>query len=334
MIPLARLGLLLLAVTTADTSNATEPELAKLPAPVRLTSLLDTAKKIREIKKKLDDEFTTVVDGKIVVHHIGPGRQAEIAQCVFSSLLAAEQLASAGMAITAAVSTCGFGGIPAKAEACAANIGGALATISGSASFMAELAMVCPSGDNWRAGCANPILTLISGLSGLAAHASGAGQACSNIPNGATIFNPVNVDDETGMTNCILNANQGAFFLGRAGIQVDSLANGACGRDVPAASCAATVAGCLTSFASSASFLGGAVSKCTKARLFSPACAANIAGLTGDLLKIANFASALAGDTCKRPSDNVWVRSGVSNRRLEEPVANSTNLTLRDPVHV
>eukprot|EP00434_Breviolum_minutum_P038901 symbB.v1.2.034517.t1/scaffold4471.1/size51619/1 len=81
MIPLARLGLLLLAVTTADTSNATEPELAKLPAPVRLTSLLDTAKKIREIKKKLDDEFTTVVDGKIVVHHIGPGRQAEIAQC-------------------------------------------------------------------------------------------------------------------------------------------------------------------------------------------------------------------------------------------------------------
>ena len=28
---------------------------------------------------------------------------------------------------------------------------------------------------------------------------------------------------------------QGAFFLGRAGIQVDSLANGACGRDVPAA---------------------------------------------------------------------------------------------------
>lgn len=28
----------------------------------------------------------------------------------------------------------------------------------------AQLAMVCPSGDNWRAGCANPILTLISGL--------------------------------------------------------------------------------------------------------------------------------------------------------------------------
>ena len=34
--------------------------------------------------------------------------------------------------------------------------------------------------------------------SGLAAHAAGASQACANIPNGATIFNPVTVNDETG----------------------------------------------------------------------------------------------------------------------------------------
>jgi hypothetical protein len=27
-----------------------------------------------------------------------------------------------------------------------------------------QLAIICPSGDNWRASCANPILTLVSGL--------------------------------------------------------------------------------------------------------------------------------------------------------------------------
>ena len=43
----------------------------------------------------MNDEFTTVIDGH-VVHHMGRGRKAEIAQCTFSALLAAHQLASAG----------------------------------------------------------------------------------------------------------------------------------------------------------------------------------------------------------------------------------------------
>ena len=41
------------------------------------------------------------------------------------------------MAIAAAVKTCG-GEDGVKVEACTANIGGALATLAGSASFMAE----------------------------------------------------------------------------------------------------------------------------------------------------------------------------------------------------
>ena len=40
----------------------------------------------------------------------------------------------------------------------------------------AQLAIVCPSGDNWRAGCANPILTLISGL-----HLDGHGEATHEV---------------------------------------------------------------------------------------------------------------------------------------------------------
>lgn len=321
----------LLLVSEVGASNATGGVEAVLPAPPRLASWYETAKKIKDIKQKIDDEFVTVVDGKYVVHHRGRGRQAEIAQCVFSSLLAAEQLASAGMAVTAAVATCGFGGVTSKVEACTANIGAAVACLSGAASFMAELAIICPSGDNWRASCANPILTLVSGLhlgrGGLAAHSAGASQSCGNIPNGATIFNPVSVDDETGLANCIINANQGAAFLGRAGIQVDALANGACDHFTSDASCTASVTGTLISFASAASFLGGAVSKCTAKILFTPACAANVAGLAADLLKVANFASALAGTACRDKQDNVWTRSSASNRRMEEVMANVTNVT-------
>ena len=50
-----------------------------------------------------------------------------------------------------------------------------------------------------------------------------------------------NSHQQISMSNSIFHPRgatpliQGAFFLGRAGIQVDSLANGACGRDVPAA---------------------------------------------------------------------------------------------------
>jgi len=319
------LALRLVSTAEVEFSNVTHVE-AKLPPLRSMSSWLDTAKKIADIKEKVNNEFTTVIDGH-VVHHVGKGRKAEIAQCVFSALLAGHQLASAGMAITAGVQTCGFGGVERKIEACTANIGGAMATIAGAASFLSELAITCPSGDNWRAGCANPILTLLSGLGGLAAHAAGASQSCANIENGATIFNPVSVNDETGLTNCILNANQGAFFVGRAGIQVDALANGACDRFTKDAACSAAVTGTLTSFSAAASFLAGAVSKCTKFLIFTPACTANIAGLVADLLKVANFASSMASDACHSSYDNVFTRASATNRRLEDGLTDLTNMT-------
>eukprot|EP00913_Durusdinium_trenchii_P024092 g22627.t1 len=337
-----RIGLLALRlVSTAEVefSNVTHVE-AKLPPLRSMSSWLDTAKKIADIKEKVNNEFTTVIDGH-VVHHVGKGRKAEIAQCVFSALLAGHQLASAGMAITAGVQTCGFGGVERKIEACTANIGGAMATIAGAASFLSELAITCPSGDNWRAGCANPILTLLSGLGGLAAHAAGASQSCANIENGATIFNPVSVNDETGLTNCILNANQGAFFVGRAGIQVDALANGACDRFTKDAetwmaerafsACSAAVTGTLTSFSAAASFLAGAVSKCTKFLIFTPACTANIAGLVADLLKVANFASSMVSDACHSSYEagrkGTHMGTSATNRRLEDGLTDLTNMT-------
>ncbi|CAE7939150.1 unnamed protein product [Symbiodinium sp. KB8] len=162
---------------------------------------------------------------------MGDSRKADIAMCVFSSLLATHQLASAGMSINGAVATCGWGGMEEKTEACVANIGNTLATLSGTAAFLTELALNCPTDSvDWRAGCAAPIATLLSGLGGLVGHSSGVSQACDaeKIENGATIFNPVNVNDETGMANCILNADQAAFFAGRAGLNVNALANGDC----------------------------------------------------------------------------------------------------------
>ncbi|CAJ1395810.1 unnamed protein product [Effrenium voratum] len=222
---------------------------AKLPAPAHLQNLKETADKIAGIQEKLRGEYLKN-KGIHNVHH-SDARQAEIAQCVFSALLASHQLASGAMSITAGVSTCGYGGVPAKIEACTANIGATLATLAGAAAFLTEVSIQCPHTlDHRDADCASSIETLISGLGGVAAHAAGAAQSCGNIPNGATIFNPVSVNDETGMANCILNTNQAAFFAARAGIQTDGLANGACGRDKSAADCSMSVTGALTSFAS------------------------------------------------------------------------------------
>ncbi|CAE7304973.1 unnamed protein product [Symbiodinium natans] len=269
-----------------SSSNNSEHLEAKLPAPPRLASLAETAKEIAKIKQKLHGEYVTYINGREVTV-TGDSRKADIAMCVFSSLLATHQLASAGMSINAAVATCGWDGNGTKVEACAANIGTTLATLSGTACFLTELALNCPSENvDWRAGCAKPIETLLSGLGGLVGHSSGISQACDEIENGATIFNPVNVNDETGLANCILNADQAAFFAGRAGLNVNALANGDCSDSNSAAGCSASVTGALTSFASMASFLAGAVSKCTKYKLYSPACAANIAGC---LLKCVAF---------------------------------------------
>ncbi|CAE7491572.1 unnamed protein product [Symbiodinium sp. CCMP2456] len=219
-----------LTETISIPSNSSEHLEAVLPAPPRLASLAETAKEIEKIKQKIHGDYVTYINGRKVVV-MGDSRKADIAMCVFSSLLATHQLASAGMSINGAVATCGWGGMKEKTEACVANIGNTLATLSGTAAFLTELALNCPTDNvDWRAGCAAPIATLISGLGGLVGHSSGVSQACDaeKIDNGATIFNPVNVNDETGMANCILNADQAAFFAGRAGLNVNALANGDC----------------------------------------------------------------------------------------------------------
>ena len=71
--------------------------------------------------------------------------------CVFSSLLATHRLASAGMSINGAVATCGWGGMEEKTQACVANIGNSLATLSGTAAFLTEVALNCPT-DNVNLG--------------------------------------------------------------------------------------------------------------------------------------------------------------------------------------
>ncbi|CAJ1335028.1 unnamed protein product [Effrenium voratum] len=212
---LFRYAVALATILEATSSNVTLSERnlrefkvnAKLPAPAHLQNLKETADKIAGIQEKLRGEYLKN-KGIHNVHH-SDARQAEIAQCVFSALLASHQLASGAMSITAGVSTCGYGGVPAKIEACTANIGATLATLAGAAAFLTEVSIQCPHTlDHRDADCASSIETLISGLGGVAAHAAGAAQSCGNIPNGATIFNPVSVNDETGMANCILNTNQ------------------------------------------------------------------------------------------------------------------------------
>ena len=42
----------------------------------------------------------------------------------------------------------------------------------------------------------------------------------------------------------------------------------------------------------------------------------SLVGLVADTLKIANFASAMAADSCKNKDENVFVRAGASARRL------------------
>ncbi|CAE7513114.1 unnamed protein product [Symbiodinium microadriaticum] len=88
-----------------------------------------------------------------------------------------------------------------------------------------------------------------------------------------------------------------------------------------------------------ASFLGGAVSKCTKYKLFSPACAANIAGLIADLNKVANFASDMANHQCKAPKGDFfspntiyWNPTG-SNRRLGDNVSFVDESVTEQPFH-
>lgn len=331
-----------LTETISIPSNSSEHVEAVLPAPPRLASLAETAKEIERIKQKIHGDYVTYINGRKVVV-MGDSRKADIAMCVFSSLLATHQLASAGMSINGAVATCGWGGMEEKTEACVANIGNTLATLSGTAAFLTELALNCPTDNvNWRAGCAAPIATLLSGLGGLVGHSAGVSQACDaeKIENGATIFNPVSVDDESGMANCILNADQAAFFAGRAGLNVNALANGDCSGQNSKAGCSASVTGALTSFASMASFLAGAVSKCTMYKIYSPACAANIAGLVADLNKVANFASDMANNKCKAPKgdyfspNTIYWNPAGSNRRLGENVSFVDESVIEQPFHI
>ena len=142
------------------------------------------------------------------------------------------------------------------------------------------------------------------------------------------------------MANCILNADQAAFFAGRAGLDVNALANGDCSGQNSKAGCAASVTSALISFASMASFLAGAVSKCTMYQIYTPACSANIAGLIADLNKVATFASNMANNKCKAPKgdyfspNTIYWNPAGSNRRLGENVSFVDESVIEQPFHI
>lgn len=280
-------------------------KLPSLPEPPEVQEMRHIAEELRQ--RALTDNQAGIT----------PKRQQAIASCFFSSDLAMWKFSAAGMRINDAVATCGFGDVETKQRACTANIGGMLAAFAAAASFITQAVSSCPeeSVSDWQLKCSTPILNLVSGLGGIASAAGGMSQSCTkDVPNGATLYNPVSVSHATGVAECVINANQAAMFLGRAGVLVAQLSavGGDCDMTTStAAVCSQTITTLLTSFSLAGAHLAASVSKCSESVPFNlaAACAANIETLVASLLKVANFASGMAADRCLAPpKDGKWWR--------------------------
>mmetsp|Transcript_57843 Transcript_57843/g.102769 ORF Transcript_57843/g.102769 Transcript_57843/m.102769 type:complete len:316 (-) Transcript_57843:80-1027(-) len=275
---------------------------AVLPPPPEFDHFGDLNKTVRDLKQVLGHR--KLPDGTEEAK-LSP---ADIASCFFNSDLAALKLAQGGMTITAAIHTCGFGDIGEKIEACTANLAGTIATFAAAGSFITQAVLNCDADySHWQNNCATASLNLISGLSGIAANAAGIANACPESAaelRGETIFSPISVNDDTGVTNCVLTANQAAGFLGRAGILINTAATSSCVRDghYSPAACSSVLTSALAAFASAGAMISGAISKCSKGVQWDAACSARIQGLTGSLLKVANFASSMASKKCEGES--------------------------------
>lgn len=290
------------AGNTADSDGKLIDKLPSLPEPPEVQEIRHLAEELRQ---------RALTDNQGITRQ----RQQAIASCFFSSDLAIAKLSAAGMRLSDAVATCGFGEVENKMRACTANIGGMLGSFAAAGSFITQAVSSCPgeSVSTWQLKCSTPILNLVSGLGGIASAAAGMSQSCvKDVPNGATLFNPVSVSKGSGIAECVINSNEAIMFLGRAGVQVAQATNGDCDMQTSSAAvCSQTITALLTSFALAGAHLSATVAKCaeTVPLNFMPACAANIQTLVGSILKVANFASGMAADRCLAPpKDGKWWR--------------------------
>eukprot|EP00930_Biecheleria_cincta_P097039 TRINITY_DN88784_c0_g1_i1.p1 TRINITY_DN88784_c0_g1~~TRINITY_DN88784_c0_g1_i1.p1 ORF type:complete len:320 (+),score=55.23 TRINITY_DN88784_c0_g1_i1:150-1109(+) len=308
MQPLARwaVAIQMLQLFTGSTAGSDVKRIEKLPS-------LPEPPEVQEMRHIAEDlRQRALADSQV---GITSQRQQAIASCFFSSDLTLAKLSAAGMRINDAVATCGFGEVENKMRACTANTAGMLAAFAAAGSFITQAVSSCPetSVSTWQLKCSTPILNLVSGLAGIASAAGGMSQACTkDVPNKATLFNPISVSKAAGIAECVVNSNQAIMFLGRAGVQVAQATNGDCDMQTSSAAvCSQTITALLTSFALGGSSLAATVAKCSETvpLNFAPACAANIQALVGAILKVANFASAMAADRCVAPpQDGTWWR--------------------------
>lgn len=237
------------------------------------------------------------------LHVLSEQRQANIASCVFDGLLASDKLANAGVAINAAVNTCPS---PKKTNACVANVGMSIASFAASASFIAQMAFVCPEKPEPYAMCVSPIMNLIQGFGQITLAAGGLQQSCGHdfIHDGigSTVFSPVSVSESSKVAVCVILVNQAVFFLGRAGLQIDAAVKACDAKHIKkkGALCSAQVTSVIMAFTGAAATLSGSAAKCAEKANLGAACSANINNIIGGLASIANFASAMANGNCEK----------------------------------
>eukprot|EP00931_Biecheleriopsis_adriatica_P118903 TRINITY_DN94207_c0_g1_i1.p1 TRINITY_DN94207_c0_g1~~TRINITY_DN94207_c0_g1_i1.p1 ORF type:complete len:427 (+),score=95.73 TRINITY_DN94207_c0_g1_i1:55-1281(+) len=254
---------------------------------------------VNENKKHLQHMARLLGQGNL--HVLSEQRQANIASCVFDALLASDKIANAGVAINAAVHTCPN---PNKTNACVANVGMSIASFAASASFLAQMAFVCPEKPEPYSMCVSPIMNLIQGFGQITLAAGGLQQSCghdfAHDGIGATVYSPVSVTQGSKVAVCVILVNQAVFFLGRAGLQIDAAVKACDAKMIKkkGALCSAQVTSVIMAFTGAAATLSGSAAKCAKEANFGAACSANINNIIGGLASIANFASAMANENC------------------------------------
>eukprot|EP00927_Polykrikos_kofoidii_P008924 TRINITY_DN13720_c0_g1_i1.p1 TRINITY_DN13720_c0_g1~~TRINITY_DN13720_c0_g1_i1.p1 ORF type:complete len:326 (-),score=43.74 TRINITY_DN13720_c0_g1_i1:120-1097(-) len=262
-------------------------------------------------------------------NHDNHHNPSQIVTCVFDALQATTYLSQAGIAIDHSTRGCN----PINGEelvGCGVDVLNVVESLGFVSMFLSDSVSQCDLSDSLdhdAGDCATAIVGLIASIADMGQGGTAIAADCTKSNPSAFVFGAPALqqairaarDFGSETAFCVVYATQSAWWLARAGLNINSAVSLCEAGTIAVADCAAKVAGVIGSFVATASYASGIASQCSHGWNRAAGCSSDVTKIIASLAGVASTASAVHSACTGLTS---------TDRRLLVDEANATSIQM------